>query len=180
MKIFKRIALVLLSVIVLLLIIAAFIDGKYAIEKSVIIQQPQSVVYEYVKYVKNQDNFSVWNQRDPNMKKSYRGTDGEIGFIYAWESKDEHVGTGEQEIIGLVPNDSVKFQLRFKIPFETQDNAYLCVHAIDSTQSEVKWGFQGEFPYPFTLMKVALSMEDAVGKDLGKGLENLKKVLEKK
>jgi hypothetical protein len=35
---------------------------------------------------------------DPDMKKTYRGTDGTVGFVSEWESNKKDVGTGEQEI----------------------------------------------------------------------------------
>jgi hypothetical protein len=180
MKAVKIISLTLISILVFILITAAFLDGNYAIEKEISIAQPKSKVFEYLKYLKHQDEFSVWQRRDPNMKRNFKGNDGEVGFIYAWESKDEHVGTGEQEIIAIIPEDSIKLMLRFKVPFEAQDNAYLCTQTIDSTHTLVKWGFQGKFSYPFTIMKLVLNMEEAVGNDLGTGLQNLKTVLEKK
>jgi hypothetical protein len=39
---------------------------------------------------------------DPNMKKTYTGTDAEVGFISAWESTDKNVGVGEQEIKKII------------------------------------------------------------------------------
>ena len=68
------------------------------IEKSVEIRKPSSEVFNYLKYTRNQDNFSVWNMADPDMKKEQSGTDGEVGFLYRWDSQNKNVGAGEQEI----------------------------------------------------------------------------------
>ncbi len=35
---------------------------------------------------------------DPLMKKQFKGTDGTVGFLYAWDSQNNEVGKGEQEI----------------------------------------------------------------------------------
>ena len=32
------------------------------------IEKPNNEVFQYVKFLKNQDNFSTWAQKDPNMK----------------------------------------------------------------------------------------------------------------
>jgi hypothetical protein len=52
------------------------------IEKSIELKRNSMDVYEYLRFTKNQDNFSVWNMTDPSMKKEYVGTDGNVGFIY--------------------------------------------------------------------------------------------------
>jgi hypothetical protein len=99
MKILKRILIILAIIIAIPLIVAIFIKKDYAVEREIVINKPKTDVFDYIKYLKNQDNYSKWNKIDPNMKKAYTGTDGTVGFISAWESKDENVGVGEQEII---------------------------------------------------------------------------------
>jgi len=98
MKILKRIFFVLIGIVALVLIAALFVNGDYAVVREVTINKPKSEVFNYVKYVKNQDEFSVWNMRDPNMKKEYRGEDGTVGFVYGWDSDNKDVRKGEQEI----------------------------------------------------------------------------------
>jgi hypothetical protein len=39
------------------------------IEKSITINKSSGLVFDYLKITRNQDNFSVWNMADPNMKK---------------------------------------------------------------------------------------------------------------
>ena len=40
---------------------------------------------------------------DPNIKTDFRGTDGTVGFISAWDSNNiKNVGKGEQEILNMV------------------------------------------------------------------------------
>lgn len=40
------------------------------IEKSIIINRSQNEVFNYLKFSKNQNEFSVWNMKDPNQKVS--------------------------------------------------------------------------------------------------------------
>ena len=41
------------------------------IEKNVSINKSIGEVSEFLKETKNQDRFSVWNMKDPGMKKNY-------------------------------------------------------------------------------------------------------------
>lgn len=179
MRILKRIIIVILILVAIPLITALFVKKDYAVEKEITINKPKQVVFDYVKMLKNQDNYSVWATRDPNMKKEYTGTDGTPGFIASWESKNKEVGTGEQEIIKITEGERIDFKLRFKVPFEAQDDAYMSTEATGENQTKVKWGFKGAFPYPMNLMNLFVNMNEAVGKDLETGLTNLKTVMEK-
>lgn len=180
MKILKRILVAIALLIALLLIIALFIKGDYDVQRQVTINKPKQEVYDYVRFLKNQDNYSIWSQRDPNMKKEYKGTDGTVGFIASWDSEDKEVGKGEQEIIKLTDGERIDTRLRFKIPFEAQDDAYFTTETVAENQTKVTWGFKGKFPYPMNLMCLFFSMDKEVGKDLAAGLNNLKDVLEKR
>lgn len=74
------------------------------------------------------------------MKQEFTGTDGEVGFISKWEG-NKAVGTGEQEIINIINNESIESQLRFFKPWNSQSDAYLTVHKIDDRTTNVVWFF---------------------------------------
>ena len=120
----KYIAGGLIIIIVLALITALFVKKEYAVERSVSISRSNQDVFEYVKYLKNQDQFSVWAKIDPAMKKEYRGTDGTVGFVSAWDSKNKQAGKGEQEIIKITDGERIDYVLRFLEPMKATDNAY--------------------------------------------------------
>src|ERR1700741_998777 len=143
MKIIKYILIGLLGIVALALIIALFTKKDYAVEREIVINKPKMEVFDYVKLLKNQDNYSVWAMRDPNMKKEFTGTDGTVGAISKWDSQMDHVGKGEQEIKQIIDGERIDYELRFIKPFEATDNAYMAFASIDSTQTNVKWGFNG-------------------------------------
>ncbi len=179
MKILKTILFVILGIVAICLIAALFIKKDYAVEKEVVINQPKAVVFDYIKMLKNQDNFSVWAKMDPKMKKEYKGTDGTVGFVSAWDSEDGNVGKGEQEIKNIVDGERVDYNLHFIKPFESSSDAYMATESVDSTHTKVKWGFVGRMAYPTNLMLAFMDMNEAVGKDFATGLTNLKGLLEK-
>lgn len=178
MRILKRIFIVLLVLIAIPLIVALFVKKDYAVEKEIVINRPKQEVFDYVKMLRNQNNYSIWAMKDPAMKKTYTGTDGTPGFISAWESENKEVGAGEQEILKVTEGERVDFKLRFKEPFEAQDDAYMITEAAGEGQTLVKWGFKGAFPYPMNLMSLFVNMDKAVGNDLATGLTNLKSLME--
>ena len=179
MKILKYLLFAVIGIVALVLIVALFVDGNYAVEREITVNKPKQEVFDYVKYLKNQDNFSVWAQMDPDMKKDFKGTDGQVGAISSWESERDDVGKGEQEIIKIEEGKRVDYELRFIEPFEAKDNAYMATEALDSTKTKVKWGFNGKMQYPMNTMLLFMDMEQMLGSQLDSGLINLKAVLEK-
>jgi hypothetical protein len=179
MKIIKKIASIILGLIALLLIIALFVNKEYAVVREVKINKPKSEVFGYVKYLKNQDNYSVWAKMDPLMKKEYKGTDGTVGFVSAWDSNVKDVGKGEQEITKITDGERLDVELRFFKPFKSTDYAYMITENISNNETKVLWGFKGKMPYPMNLMLLCMNMDKMLGKDLETGLQNLKSTLEK-
>jgi len=79
---------------------ALFMKKDSLIQCSIIINKPKQEVFNYVKSLMNQEKFSKWVMTDPNMRKNFKGTDGTVGFCYAWDG-NKKAGKGEQEIIAL-------------------------------------------------------------------------------
>jgi hypothetical protein len=179
MKILKGILLFIVGIVALLLIVALFVDKDYAVKREITINKPKSEVFDYLKLLRNQDNFSVWATRDANMKKEFRGTDGTVGFVSAWDSEMNEVGKGEQEIKKITEGDRIDFELRFIKPFEATDNAYMSTESVTDSSTKVTWGFNGSMNYPMNLMLLTMNMDEMLGKDLQEGLVNLKGNLEK-
>jgi len=178
-KVIKYIAIFVLLLIVAVLVVAAFVPSEFLVVREVKINKPKSEVYDYTKLLKNQDNFSVWSKIDLNMKKEFKGVDGTVGFVSAWESENPDVGKGEQEIIAIDEGNRIDYELRFLEPFESTSPAYMIFNSVDSNTTSVQWAFDGEMPYPMNLMLLFVNMEEELGKDLSGGLTNLKEILEK-
>jgi len=172
-------ALIIIGSIVALFFLLALIMGKEMnIERSIIINKPIAEVFDYISHIRNQENFSVWMMMDSEMKKEYRGTDGTVGFICAWNSnKKSNAGQGEQEIKAIVPNQSVDLELRFVRPMQSVAHAKMSTEAVDSNQTKVRWGFISTMKFPGNVMKPMI--EGMMVKNLDEGLNNLKNALEK-
>lgn len=179
MKLLKRIVLVLVIIAALPFVVALFVNGNYAVERNIVINKPTAEVFSYIKLLKNQNNYSVWAKIDPKMKATFKGVDGTVGFVSAWESSNKNVGKGEQEIVKIEEGKKVETLIRFMEPFKSEDNGYMITEMKDSTHTVVKWGFSGKMKYPTNLLLLLTNMEQSIGNDLTQGLENLKAILEK-
>ncbi len=175
----RKILIAVVLLIAIPFIAALFIAKEYAVEREIIISRPKQEVFDYIKYLKNQDNYSKWAKMDPNMKKSYRGTDATVGFVSAWESEQDDVGTGEQEITGITDGERIDFELRFFVPFESTSPAFMTTESVSDTETKVTWGFAGSMAYPMNLLIPLMNFEKVIGDDLATGLGNLKVELEK-
>jgi len=178
MNILITILIVIAALIALFLIMALFIKKGYALERETIINKPQGEVFNYIKHLRNQDNYSKWVMMDPAMKKSYTGTDGSVGFVYAWEG-NKKAGKGEQEIVGIKEGERLDVEIRFIKPFEAIARAPFITEAVADNQTKVKWGLSSTMKYPMNGMLLFMNMDKLLGKDLETSLGNLKGILEK-
>ena len=147
------------------------------IEKTIEINRNSALVFDYLRMTKNQDNFSVWNMTDPDMKKKYRGKDGTVGFMYSWDSAMKNVGAGEQEITGIEEGKSIDYTIRFFRPMQNTGKTKFQITPIGDKSTSVAWSFDSPSKFPMSLLSPLFKM--MLGKDLAKGLINLKDILEK-
>jgi hypothetical protein len=169
---------VIAGIIILMLIVALFSKKDYNVVREILVNRPAQQVFEYIKFLKNQDNYSVWNKMDPAMKKTYTGTDGGVGFMYAWDSTNKQAGKGEQSIKSVREGEKIEMDLHFIKPFEGRAVAYMTTLPVTAGQTKVRWGIDSRMNYPMNIMMLFMNMDKMLGKDLAAGLENLKAIME--
>jgi uncharacterized protein YndB with AHSA1/START domain len=168
---------ILAVIIAILLLLIAFAPKKYNVHRSITIQKVRPEVFQYLKLMRNQDHWSPWMKRDPGMKQTFTGEDGNIGFMTQWESDHKQVGHGEQEIVKLEENRRIESALRFLKPWKSESSGYFDLQDLDGG-TKVTWVFHGTNKPPMNVMMLFYNMDKAVGKDFEEGLAQLKKVLE--
>jgi len=170
MKILKRILIVIAIIIAIPLVVALFVPKEFNSERSIVIDKPKAQVFEYVRFVRNQDNFGVWQLSDPNLKYTEEGVDGTVGYKYSWDG--EVTGKGSQKIVEISNPDSMVTELDFGMGEPA--NSFFKLEAQGPDQTKVTWGMRGKSPYPFNVFSLVFD----VGKDFEQGLHNLKELLE--
>jgi hypothetical protein len=174
------ILIIVLIIIAIPLMMAANLSKDYVIEREVIIHKSVKDVFNYIKLIGNSENWNKWVMLDPNSKKTFKGADGTIGFVYGWDSENKNVGQGEQEITAIKESERVDYELRFIKPFENKSTAAITTEYISPDQTLVKWYFMGERGFTMKLMHFMLRLEKVLGKDMDTSLNTLKDVLEKR
>lgn len=169
---------ILLGIVALVLFLSIIAPKTYDVSRSIEIDRPKREVFDYLKYLKNMDEWSPWAKKDPNMEKKFTGTDGEPGAISYWKGNKE-VGTGEQEIKKIIEGERIEAELRFLKPWKSTSDCYTKVENSGTNATKVTWGFSGRNKFPMNIMSLFMSMDKMIGKDFEEGLENLKTILEK-
>ena len=111
------------------------------------------------------------------MKKEYKGTDGTVGFVSRWDSENNEVGKGEQQITNIEEGKRIDLGLHFIRPMESKAAAYMTTEPARSGTTKLSWAMEGRTPYPMNLMN--LFIDGMLGKDMETSLTTLKTVLEK-
>jgi len=173
-----RISLIVLGILVAIVAVLAFLAPKdMNLERSIVINAPREVVYQHVKTLTAQNVWSPWTQLDSTMTAEYRGTDGEVGAVYAWQGNSE-VGKGEQEITSVTPNERVEQVIRFEEPFASTAAVFIALTDTTDNSTKVSWGFKSKMQIPFNAMGLFFNMTEAIGQDYDKGLNSLKTLVE--
>lgn len=177
MTILINILLVLAGIIALIFIGALFVKKEYAITRSIMIAKSRQEIFNYIRYLKNQKEYSKWVMTDPDKKEEFRGTDGQVGFVYYWNG-NQQAGEGEQEITAMKENERIDIEVRFVRPFAGLATTPFVLESAGDNQTKVIWGMSSAMKYPMNIMLLFLNMEKMLGNDLEISLNNLKRILE--
>jgi hypothetical protein len=177
MNILLTILLVLAILLAFLLFLALVTKAAYVIQRDIVVNKPVQEVFEYIKLVKNQEQYSYWVMLDPTNRITYTGIDGTIGFLGAWEGQ-QRAGKGEQEIVEVKTNESTRLEVRFEKPFKNTAYTTMTTEPINQEQTKVSWKMEGRNKFPMTLFNLVI--DSLLGKDMEKSLHNLKRILETK
>jgi uncharacterized membrane protein len=147
------------------------------IEKSIVINKPRQKVYDYLRFTRNMDNYSVWNMADHDKKTTFTGADGTVGFIYTWDSKLKNVGAGSQETVKLQEGEKIEFEVRFERPMKNTGISNFLLSDRGNNQTSVIWTFSSPTKFPMSLLMPVF--RKMLSKDIASSLGNLKGILEK-
>ncbi len=167
---------IIVSILLLIILLAIVVTTAFEHKAEVVIDKPKAVVFDYLKSLKNQDNWNIYSKRDPNMKQEFIGTDGTVGFTETWEG-NKKAGKGSQEIKKVIEGERVDIEFRFEKPFKLTNDIYFTTTTVEGNKTKVVWCMSGKAPRPFNIIFPLL--KNSIVKDLHRALGNLKTLLEK-
>ena len=177
MNILSTILLVIAGIIILLFIIAFFMKKDHYVKREIVINAPLQKVFDFLKLLKNQDQFNKWATTDKlNRKEEFKGTDGTVGFIYSW-SGNKNAGQGEKEIKNIVEGKKIETEIRFVKPMRVTSYTIMETEFLSDNETKVYLINGGKLKYPINLM-IPMA-EKNFARDMDESLNKLKVILEK-
>lgn len=150
--------------------------STYTVERSVIIHATTEVVFEQVSKFGNWETWSPWEELDPEMEKTFHGTDGEVGSGYSWTG-NRKAGAGSMKLTAIEAPIRMVSDLNFERPFKSSNTMGFQLTS-DAGSTSVTWTMTATHNLMTKVMNVFGLMDRQIGKDFEKGLGKLKSLLE--
>ena len=176
MRIVKKILLILAVIFVVIAAIGfIFFPSHIHVERKALINQKQSVVYNYVNNFDNYNSWSPWFEMDPAAKYTFLGPHSGVGASFKWESLVKDVGKGSITITDAMPDSLIKEDLNFMEQGTAKSSFRF---SPEGNGTNVTWAFDVEAGVNPLFRIMGGFMDGMLGKDFEKGLTKLKKNLE--
>ena len=175
MRIVRVLLVGLVILVAVLVAVGLMMPSTYRVERTAQINAPLEKVYALIADPREWKRWSVWNQRDPNMKITYSGPPSGRGAAWAWESKSE--GNGSMTFTKVEPNRAIEYALTMPDMGMTSRGALRLSNAGSGTA--VAWTNEGDVGKNPVFRLFVPFMDNMVGADFAAGLANLKALAEK-
>ncbi|MEY9777120.1 SRPBCC family protein [Arthrobacter sp. MW3 TE3886] len=145
--------------------------STYEVTRSAVIPAPPEDIFPLVNSFREWTKWSPWESVDPDMERSYSGSESGVGAKYAW-SGNRKAGSGTMEIVDTAEPRNIKIRLEFTKPFKAVNpTSFTFTPSGDGTQ--VTWTMTGENKGIGKVFALFMDMDKMVGADFEKGLASL-------
>ncbi len=160
-----------------LLLYAASKPDTFMVQRSTSIKAPPEQVHSLINDLHQFNTWNPYQQKDPNIKGSYRGPASGLGAAYDFEGNQD-VGKGSIEITATQA-DQVDMRLDMTEPMEVH-NAIEFKLLPQSDGTLVTWTTRGPATFLYKLVGLVMNMDQMIGRDFETGLNNLKAQAERR
>jgi hypothetical protein len=172
--------MLILLVVVAVLIAGVFVfaatrPNEFRIQRKARVKAPPEKILPHINDFNQWVKWSPYESLDPDMKKTLSGAPSGKGAIYEWEGNAK-AGKGRMEILEASA-DHVGIALSFEKPFRADNIAEFSL-APAAGATDVTWSMRGPRPFASKLIGIFINMDNLVGRDFERGLQNLKSVSE--
>lgn len=176
LKALAIVAVLIAIAAIVVLVLASQKPDVFVVQRSIDIRAPQDRIVPFITDMRAWKDWSPYEGRDPDMKRTYSGAPSGKGAIYAWDG-NKNVGSGRMEIIDSSASN-VTIKLDFFKPFEAHNTAEFTL-APQGETTRVTWAMRGPTPFFGKIMHVFINIDRMVGDDFAAGLAKLKTLAEK-
>lgn len=167
---------IIVAIVLVVLVLASLRPDTMRIERVIEIQAPADRIFPWLVDFRKWTSWSPWENLDPNLQRTYGGSETGVGANYAWVG-DKRVGEGRMEILEATPSSRVKIALQFIKPFAANNVVELTLAPVASG-TQLSWVMTGASPFVQKLFGLFMNMDAMIGKDFEKGLSAIKRVAE--
>lgn len=170
-------ALVIAVALISFLIYASTRPDTFRYARTTTINARPEAIFPLINNYNNWPQWSPYEHRDPNMKRTFEGPIAGVGAIYKWNG-NKNVGSGRMETIDTAPN-RITVKLDFYAPFKANNIAEFTLEP-RGAGTEVTWAMRGPVPLIGKVMGLLIDCDKMCGKDFEAGLASMKAVAEGK
>ena len=116
------IAAVLAIAIAIILVLAMTKPDTFSVRRAAVVMAPAEKIFPLIENFHQWTSWSPWENRDPELKRTYQGSDRGKGAIYAWDGNN-NVGAGRMEILDATTPSKILIKLDFFKPFKARNIA---------------------------------------------------------
>jgi len=168
---------VLLILLILLVVIGFLLPSSARVERSILIDAPAAKIFPHLDSMRAFHAWSPWTEIDPDTRYRFDGPDRGVGSRMSWESGNDQVGQGSQEITVSIPYERLETQLQFG---DKGNGSADFVLEPEGTATRVRWQFSTTFGWDLFGRYVGLMLDTMIGVAYDKGLKTLKNRVEGK
>jgi hypothetical protein len=165
---------IIFSLIILLLIIAATLPGKYHIEHFTVIKKSIWDVMEKVSDLNYYAKWNPWQLMEKKGKYEVTGVPKTPGHKYSWQGKKTGVGS---LTLRDLDDRHIHFDLEFIRPWKAKAKDDWVFEEWGTGETKVTWQNNGDLPYPVARLMGPM-LKKNLDKQFAEGLKNLKNLCE--
>lgn len=145
--------------------------SSYEVTRSALIPAPAEDVFPLVNSFLEWTKWSPWENVDPELNRSYSGSDAGVGAKYAW-SGNRKAGSGNMEIVESEFPRSITVRVEFTKPFKAVNPTTFTFTPADGG-TQVTWRMTGENKGLAKVFALFMNMDKFIGADFERGLAAL-------
>ncbi len=178
MKVLKIIFFIITISVTTLFVVAFFIDSNYSVEESILIEKNKLEVFDYIKYLKNRNQYAYQPDLAQKIKTKYKKKDGRVGFTAIWKSESRDVESRKQKIVNIEYGKSIDYDVHILAPFESIGKSSFQVKALTDSTVYLTSQLTLIMKYPNNLSMLFLDIEKETEDKLHQELKKIKEIVE--
>jgi len=168
----KKFLIGLLLILVAAAAVGFFLPGDYSLERSIVINAKPADVHKVVGDLARWEDWMPWKESDPSIHVTLGDKTTGVGASQKWTSKD---GAGSLVFTASDKDKGVEYDMTFG---EWTSKGAVRYEEVGKS-TKVTWSMKGAIDTPVIGGYMALLMPQMISGQFDKGLQNLKRAVEK-